>query len=80
VLGFEPGLSDASPLREETPEKSGEEKKQAARRHFKQARKETRTPRRARGGAVPAKKAKARPAGKPKGAAAGRPKPKGPRK
>jgi len=80
VLGFDPGLSDASPLREETPEKSGEEKKQAARRHFKQARKETRTPRRARGGAVPAKKAKARPAGKPKGAAAGRPKPKGPRK
>lgn len=57
VLGFDPGLSDASPLREETPEKTPEEKKQAARRHFKQARKESRAPRRARG-AAPAKKAK----------------------
>ncbi|MFN4038998.1 MAG: RluA family pseudouridine synthase [Erythrobacter sp.] len=66
VLGFDPALSDATPLREETPEKSPEEKKQAARRHFKQARKETRAPRRARG-AAPAKKAK--PAGKAKGKA-----------
>ncbi|MCR9180956.1 MAG: RluA family pseudouridine synthase [Erythrobacteraceae bacterium] len=79
VLGFDPGLSDASPLREESPEKSGEEKKQAARRHFKQARKDTRTPRRARG-AMPATKGKAKPKGKPKGPAAGRPKPKSPRK
>jgi 23S rRNA pseudouridine955/2504/2580 synthase len=55
VLGFDQGLSDASPLREETPEKSGEEKKQAARRHFKQARKETRAPRRARGAAAASK-------------------------
>jgi len=75
VLGFDPAMSDASPLREETPERSGEEKKQAARRHFKQARKETRAPRRARG-AAPARKAKPQPKGK----APGKPKPKGTRK
>jgi 23S rRNA pseudouridine955/2504/2580 synthase len=63
VLGFDPALSDASPLREETPEKSPEEKKQAARRHFKQARKEERAPRRARGAAKKAKKAKSKPRG-----------------
>jgi 23S rRNA pseudouridine955/2504/2580 synthase len=63
VLGFDPALSDASPLREETPEKSPEEKKQAARRHFKQARKEERAPRRARGAANKAKKAKSKPRG-----------------
>ena len=62
VLGFDPSLSDASPLREEVPEKTPEEKKQAARRHFKQARKEERAPRRARGAA----NAKAKPKGKPK--------------
>jgi 23S rRNA pseudouridine955/2504/2580 synthase len=72
VLGFDPALSDAAPLREETPEKSAEEKKQAARRHFKQARKETRTPRRARGSA--AAKPKAGPRAKPK--AGPKPKPK----
>ena len=60
VLGFDPGLSDASPLREDITEKTPEEKKQAARRHFKQARKETRSPRRARGAA----NAKAKPKGK----------------
>jgi 23S rRNA pseudouridine955/2504/2580 synthase len=68
VLGFDPALSDASPLREETPEKTPEEKKQAARRHFKQARKEERAPRRARGAAKaqakPKAKAKPRTAGK----------------
>ncbi len=64
VLGFDPALSDASPLREEVPEKTAEEKKQAARRHFKQARKETRAPRRARGAANA--KPKAKPKGKPK--------------
>jgi 23S rRNA pseudouridine955/2504/2580 synthase len=58
VLGFDPSLSDASPLREEVPEKSAEEKKQAARRHFKQARKEERSPRRARGAANKASKPK----------------------
>ena len=74
VLGFDPALSDAAPLREETPEKTPEEKKQAARRHFKQARKEARPTRRARG-AEPAK-AKPKPKGKarPAGAAARRPK------
>jgi 23S rRNA pseudouridine955/2504/2580 synthase len=55
VLGFDPGMSDASPLREDINEKTPEEKKQAARRHFKQARKEERAPRRARGAAAAAK-------------------------
>jgi len=72
LLGFDQGLSDASPLREETPEKTGEEKKQAARRHFKQARKETRSPRRARG-AEPARGAKAKNAGGAKGTAPAKP-------
>lgn len=75
VLGFDPAMSDASPLREETPEKTPEEKKQAARRHFKQARKETRAPRRARGttNAKPKAKSKAKPKGKPGGKAPARP-------
>jgi 23S rRNA pseudouridine955/2504/2580 synthase len=91
VLGFDQGLSEAAPLREETPEKSAEEKKQAARRHFKQARKETRAPRRARG-AAPAKKARtpaktaakspakagAKSGTKPAGKPDARPRPKGP--
>jgi 23S rRNA pseudouridine955/2504/2580 synthase len=84
VLGFDPGLSDASPLREETPEKTPEEKKQAARRHFKQARKDARPTRRARG-AAPAKGAatgkgtvgkKAKPAAKGKAKPGAKPKPK----
>lgn len=66
VLGFDPGLSDAAPLRDETPEKSPDEKKQAARRHFKQARKETRAPRRARGVAKAAQGAKRKPKAKAK--------------
>jgi 23S rRNA pseudouridine955/2504/2580 synthase len=61
VLGFDPALSDASPLREETPGKTAEERKQAARRHFKQARKQARPPRRARGGARARSKAAAKP-------------------
>jgi 23S rRNA pseudouridine955/2504/2580 synthase len=65
VLGFDPALSDASPLREETPEKTAEEKKQAARRHFKQARKEERAPRRARGAANARAKPKTKPKPKP---------------
>jgi 23S rRNA pseudouridine955/2504/2580 synthase len=74
VLGFDPALSDAAPLREDITEKTAEEKKQAARRHFKQARKETRAPRRARGAANG--KAKAKPKGKPpaKPKAGGKPK------
>jgi 23S rRNA pseudouridine955/2504/2580 synthase len=71
VLGFDPALSDASPLREETPEKTPEEKKQAARRHFKQARKEERAPRRARGAAKASAKAGRKP--KPKGKAPAKP-------
>lgn len=82
VLGFDEGLSDASPLREEAPEKTAEEKKQAARRHFKQTRKETRAPRRARGDAPARPKAKAKPKPKAKGAkpviGKGKPAPKGP--
>lgn len=66
VLGFDPAMSDASPLREEVPEKTPEEKKQAARRHFKQARKEERAPRRARGAARAQGKPKPKPKGKPK--------------
>jgi len=65
VLGFDPALSDAAPLRDEVPEKSPEEKKQAARRHFKQARKAARPPRRARGSAKAATRA-ARPARGPR--------------
>ncbi|WP_017664773.1 RluA family pseudouridine synthase [Porphyrobacter sp. AAP82] len=65
VLGFDPAMSDASPLREDVPEKTAEEKKQAARRHFKQARKEERAPRRARGAAKAGAKPKAKGKGKP---------------
>ncbi|MFM7403881.1 MAG: RluA family pseudouridine synthase [Erythrobacter sp.] len=65
VLGFDPAMSDAAPLREDVPEKTAEEKKQAARRHFKQARKDTRTPRRARGAATSKPKARPKPKGKP---------------
>jgi len=64
-LGFDRALSDAAPIRDEPVERSPAEKKLAARRHFKQARKETRAPRRARGAA---KKGAARgKKGKPKG-------------
>jgi 23S rRNA pseudouridine955/2504/2580 synthase len=76
VLGFDQGLSDASPMGDEAPERSGEEKKQAARRHFKQARKEARAPRRARGDAAAKPKAKGKPKGKgakPVGKPAGKP-------
>lgn len=69
-LGFDPALSDAAPIRDEPPERTPAEKKLAARRHFKQARKETRAPRRARGDAK-----KAGPKGrkgKPKGTGKGR--------
>ena len=77
VLGFDPALSDASPLREDITEKTPEEKKQAARRHFKQARKETRAPRRARGAANAKAKPKGKAPGKPKAGPKAGPKPKG---
>ncbi len=72
ALGFDPAMSDASPLRDEAPERTPAEKKQAARRHFKQARKETRAPRRARG-AAKTEKTEKKPAPKPKGKPRGRP-------
>ena len=74
-LGFDPSLSKAKPLREDVTERTPAEKKLAARRHFKQSRKETRAPRRARGGDSTKKKpgkktigksAAAKKGGKPK--------------
>lgn len=56
-LGFDPGLSDAAPLRDDVPEKTRANKKQAARAHAKQYRKARRGERRGRGTS---------PAGKPK--------------
>lgn len=70
ALGFDPALSDASPMRDEAPERTPAEKKQAARRHAKQYRKERRGERRSRAGqnAGPKKrKPKAGARGKPKG-------------
>lgn len=55
-LGFDPSLSKAKPLREDVTERTPAEKKLAAKRHFKQARKEARAPRRSRGGDAPKKK------------------------
>ena len=56
-LGFDPAQSDAAPLRgDEAPERSREEKKQAARAHAKQYRKARRGERRTRGGAPAGKK------------------------
>ena len=54
-LGFDPGLSDASPAPEEAPERSRAEKKQAARAHAKQYRKARRGERRSRATSKPAK-------------------------
>ena len=48
ALGFDLGLSDASPVRDDAPERSPAEKKQAARRHAKQYRKDRRGERRTR--------------------------------
>lgn len=48
ALGFEESLSDASPVRDEAPERTPAEKKQAARRHAKQYRKDRRGERRGR--------------------------------
>ena len=49
-LGFDPNLSDATPMRDDPPPRSREEKKQQARQHAKTYRKSQRGPRRARGG------------------------------
>ncbi len=48
ALGFEEGQSDASPVRDDAPERTPAEKKQAARRHAKQHRKDRRGERRGR--------------------------------
>ena len=76
-LGFDLSLSDAAPIRDEAPERTPAEKKQAARQHAKQYRKARRGERRtrttsavtAKKKAKAAKKAKSGPAkgGKPKG-------------
>ena len=50
-LGFDESASDATPMRDDPPPKSREEKKQQARQHAKNFRKSQRGPRRARGGA-----------------------------
>ncbi|MEP3420537.1 MAG: RluA family pseudouridine synthase [Erythrobacter sp.] len=73
ALGFEEGQSDASPVREETPERTPAEKKQAARRHAKQFRKDRRGERRGRTTSMGTakkvakakKKAKSKPGTKP---------------
>ncbi len=71
ALGFEESQSDAAPIRDEAPERTPAEKKQAARRHAKQYRKERRGERRSRATSkVTAKK-------KAKGASGGKGKPKG---
>ncbi len=75
ALGFDLTLSDAAPVRDEAPERTPAEKKQAARRHAKLYRKERRGERRGRANAKndPKKGAKPGAKGKPWG------KPKGPR-
>ena len=71
ALGFEESQSDAAPMRNEAPERTPAEKKQAARQHAKQFRKSRRGERRTRStSAVTAKKkakAKGKPGAKPKG-------------
>jgi 23S rRNA pseudouridine955/2504/2580 synthase len=61
VLGFDPALAEAGPLRQGSRQKTAQARKQAARRHFKQARKQARPPRRARGAARAKRKATAKP-------------------
>ena len=72
ALGFDENMSDAAPIKDEAPERTPAEKKQAARRHAKQYRKARRGERRTRAtSAVTAqRKAKAKKPGtkgKPKG-------------
>ncbi|BDI60392.1 RluA family pseudouridine synthase [Qipengyuania nanhaisediminis] len=73
ALGFEESQSDASPIRDEAPERTPAEKKQAARRFAKQYRKDRRGERRSRATSKPAaakgakKKGAPKRGGKPKG-------------
>ena len=69
-LGFDSGTSAADPVITPLPERNRTEKKQAARAHAKQVRKERRGERRSRGPAKPAAKStKAKPRGTGKPAA-----------
>ena len=69
ALGFEERQSDASPMRDEAPERTPAQKKQAARQHAKQYRKSRRGERRTRttSAATAKKRSKAKPPTKPKG-------------
>ncbi len=69
ALGFEQGQSSAAPIRDEAPERTPAEKKQAARRHAKQYRKDRRGERRSRTVSKGAAKkvTKRKGPGKPKG-------------
>ncbi len=73
ALGFDPALSDASPVRDEAPERTPAEKKQAARRHAKQYRKDRRGERKSRTTSALTAKKKAKTASKGKGK--GKPRP-----
>ncbi|MEL7445234.1 MAG: RluA family pseudouridine synthase [Pseudomonadota bacterium] len=79
ALGFETSLSDASPMRDEAPERTPAEKKQAARKYAKQYRKERRGERRTRATSAETSRRKTKAAGKPRGKPGGG-KPKGGRK
>ncbi|MBV7264941.1 RluA family pseudouridine synthase [Erythrobacter ani] len=73
ALGFDLTLSDASPVRDEAPERTPAEKKQAARRFAKQYRKDRRGERRSRTTSAETTKKKAKAAAKGKGK--GKPRP-----
>ena len=66
VLGFDPNHSDAAPIRDEPIERTPAEKKQAARRHAKQIRKDRRGERRSRVTSGLAAKKKGKPKGRKK--------------
>ncbi|WP_299191379.1 RluA family pseudouridine synthase [uncultured Erythrobacter sp.] len=74
AMGFDLSLSDASPVRDEAPERTPAEKKQAARRHAKQYRKDRRGERKSRATSKVSAQKKAKKAAKAKS------KPKGTRK
>ncbi|WP_226700264.1 RluA family pseudouridine synthase [Qipengyuania gaetbuli] len=67
-IGFDEKASDATPMRDDPPPKSREEKKQQARQHAKNYRKARKGERRGRGAATASKpKPRAKPAKPPKG-------------
>ncbi|MXO49839.1 RNA pseudouridine synthase [Erythrobacter gaetbuli] len=67
-IGFDEKASDATPMRDDPPPKSREEKKQQARQHAKSYRKARKGERRGRGAATASKpKPRAKPAKPPKG-------------